>query len=400
MPLPCSWTLVFGLGLLMIEAGFANRLGADENAEERIAPVERSRAVRLFDDVIFGERGAAAEKERRMAVFTQKIAIIDLICGLTAEQKQKLQLAGRGAVLRSLDQIESRRDELRLVADADAPAKHNEIVREAIGLRNSFYRSPFDDSSPFVKTVKVCLSADQRDQLDAYFTNEKRAAMELWRVGENDSFQIKEGRTGEIIEIRLTSMPITDDHIQRLLKMKCLQKLSLPSTQITNLSLRSLTELKNLESLDLANTGIDSSGIAHLTEIPSLRNLDLTGTLITDKGLQKITALTKLERLSLARTLISDRGLDYLKEFAKLSFLDMDGAQITDAGLRVIGKLKSLRSLRLGNPSLTDAGLSQLADLKNLQELSIGESQATEAGIAKLQKALPDLSRLGWIKAR
>jgi hypothetical protein len=62
MPLPCIRTLVFGLGLLMIEGGFGNRLRAHEDAEERNAPVPRSLAVRYFDEATFGGRGSPSKR--------------------------------------------------------------------------------------------------------------------------------------------------------------------------------------------------------------------------------------------------------------------------------------------------------------------------------------------------
>jgi hypothetical protein len=104
------------------------RKEADSEIEQ--APrVERNSAELYFEQFVFGGDRAAfvtAARNQLDGILRQKVAAIDLICGLTGDQKEKLQLAARGDVSRLFDRIDKRQREIRLLNDVEARARLGE----------------------------------------------------------------------------------------------------------------------------------------------------------------------------------------------------------------------------------------------------------------------------------
>src|SRR5262249_55488565 len=138
---------------------------ADDPAEDsgQDAQAEDGQAVQWFDDAMFddpksGLAGAAKGAHQRLQ---ERIANINLICKLTADQANKLELAGKGDIQRELVRIETRRKEFQRITDAEFSDRQREIFRQLVALRKEHTDSAFGELSLFDKTIDRNLTADQ-----------------------------------------------------------------------------------------------------------------------------------------------------------------------------------------------------------------------------------------------
>jgi hypothetical protein len=113
-----------------------------------------------FDQWVFGGRGTAAVIRKRFdsQLFLQ-VEEIERMCGISEEQKLKLQLAGRGDIKRLFDRVEELRKKFQLVKNDQN--KFNEFWQDVQPFQVVFSQGVFGPSSLFNKTLKNTLSADQ-----------------------------------------------------------------------------------------------------------------------------------------------------------------------------------------------------------------------------------------------
>jgi hypothetical protein len=255
------------------------------------------------------------------------IAVVDQLCNLTALQKEKLHLAGRGDQKRLLDRIEKMGSQLRL-AEYDAD-KQVELQKTA---RHLIYEIVWlsSNTSLFVKTVERVLSPEQLEK----FRPLRVALQSGCRIGV-DRYSHAGG-----LEVIVSRTKFTDGDLQRL------------------------SELPGIRSLTLAHVPITDTGLAHLHGLANLQCLQLDDLPVTDAGLAQVSRL-------------------------KIKNLSLRGTKITDEGLRHLGRLESVYQISIDSPIITDAGLAHLSGLTGLRYLSLNHSRVTVDGIAALQRALP-----------
>ena len=129
-----------------------------------------------FDANLIGRRTDALDRARqRMREAVQhEIAIIDQRCSLSAEQKSKLQLAGRGDVARCFERLA----ELRQKATV-APLtriEYSNLWDSVEPVRWAMSNGWFNESSLFWKTLQRTLTAEQ---LAAFHKLERERAMKI-----------------------------------------------------------------------------------------------------------------------------------------------------------------------------------------------------------------------------
>jgi hypothetical protein len=274
---------------------------------------------------------AAAIRRHLEKQLEPEVAIVDHVCELTDAQRQKLELAGRGAIQRLLEGIEERKKKLQLVKDDKKQA--NRLHDEIEELQRSVESGPFGKGTVFRKSLETTLTAQQTMKYDPIRTVIQAGGM----VGTLE-------RGPDVV----------------------------------------------LGAL-LIGTTFGDEGLARLKELTMLRYLRLDGTKVTDAGLAHLQGLTNVQDLYLGGTQISDAGLGRLKGMVQLQTLGLYGTQVTDNGLTHLTGLGNLRELELGGTQVTDEGLKHLTGLKNLQSLDLNKTKTTAAGIDRLQTALPDL---------
>jgi uncharacterized protein YjbI with pentapeptide repeats len=392
------------LHCLSIAAGIrADDWSDDVDAGPPPGPVAANNA-RYFDGLVFGKNSSAGVRRELNRFLGQKIAETDLICGLSDQQKQKLQLAGRGDLKRLFDRIDEGRRKLLNADESEADAILQALREGAAVLSKAVHSDPFEQGSLLSKTWARTLTPEQAARRAAFATTDRITGVRFEQVSKEQD---------DIREVRFPATPFGDADLERLGRIATLRKVVLDSTRITDAGLIHLAGLTNLEELDLADTRIDGSGLAHLEGFGSLRLLDLrrtalngdnlvhlremTGlkrlclqeTPVTDAGLAHLAGLTGLLELHLRGTPITDAGLASLKGLVNLRQLDLDGTQITDAGLESVAGLKKLHVLDLRGTRVTDAGLPLLAALPNLGHVYLFDTRVTNAGIAALKEALP-----------
>jgi hypothetical protein len=403
-----SWLVTQATAL---EPGRQIDRAADDQAGDsgQDAQAEDGQAVKWFDDAMFDDpkSGLAGAARSRNQILKERIANIDLICKLTADQAIKLELAGKGDIQRELAGIETRRKEFQRITDAEFADRQRELAQQLHALRKQHGANRFGETSLFDKTIDRTLTADQAVRFAPF-----RRVRWLGRALEVRN-RINYGPA--IVAIRLSEASVVDDQLVAFKAWPSLKKLSLDVTRITYAGLVHLGVLKRLEELDLSGTKVEGPGLIHLKSLhtlqmldlkrtqvtgpgledlaglPNLKTLRLGGAPVTDGGLEFIKPLKDLESLSLRETRVTDAGLPLLAGFKNLRQLDLDGTAVTDDGLKQLAPLKNLRMLDLRATRVTDTGLAHLAALENLQYLCLFDTQVTAAGVASLREKLPGL---------
>jgi hypothetical protein len=337
-------------------------------------------------------------------VLETKVLAIQLVCGLTDVQKQKLTLAGQGDIQRLLDLIETQLAACRLLDERGAQEIPREAVEKALIASAAIESGPFNEHSIFSKTLNNSLTGRQRGDYDIY--------RKIERLGGKVHLRSRGNR--DLLSIRMTDASFNNEGLVHFRKLTDLQGLILDYTQVSDSGLVHLADLTRLEILDLGGTGVTGSGLRHLRNLQHLQWLDLRRTPLTDTGVaelrpltnlrslhlehtqitgaafESLTNLTNLEILQLTQTRFNDAGLAHLRKFKNLKELSLEGTKITDEGVRHLAGLARLESLDLRRTAITDAGLADLAGLTHLQSLYLFGTQVTDDGVAKFNRSLPE----------
>jgi hypothetical protein len=142
---------------------------ADPDDDELLLDDSKRRRARLsevwFNELVFNKQGPPPRDELQ-ACLMREIERVDRIFGFSPMQKQKLQLAGQGDIIRLVDRFEElRRKLLTTFADGDhingLVNLKNEVQQQGSTLRRKFAFGPFDKDSLFSKTLRTILTGEQ-----------------------------------------------------------------------------------------------------------------------------------------------------------------------------------------------------------------------------------------------
>ena len=185
----------------------------------------------------------------------------------------------------------------------------------------------------------------------------------------SSSKRYKEDAEGNVVELQLGEVELTNGEVEAIGSLKSLQRLSLSKTNVTDQQIRTMQRLHNLVELNL------------------------TGTQIGDESLNRLGSFPKLERLNLTKTKITDEGLHALRQFKSLRSLSIDRCRITDEGMKTLAELPRLETLKLSETSITDDAINFLKDSASLRGLVLAETEVSQAGLDSLSK----LEQFSWI---
>jgi len=152
----------------------AARRGLALNAVVNFEPFEPQVSEQQFDAWVFRQdRTPEAARWRLDSLLELQIDEYDRACKLTADQKQKLQLAGRGDIKRFFDRYETAKDRFRnLGADHQ---NVQEILQEANPLSSSLQAGLFGETSILRRSIPNVLAAEQLTHYQSVVQEQMRA---------------------------------------------------------------------------------------------------------------------------------------------------------------------------------------------------------------------------------
>jgi hypothetical protein len=268
------------------------------------APREWAR-IQEFDRWVYGGPGpeaVMAARGRLDFILRRRLDAVERVCDLSAPQKQKLELAGRGDIAGFLRQVAMTRAKFAAIEEEDA-AVINGMRQEAGRLTEVFHIGPFYAGSLFGKAAKRVL------------TNERYAAYEILREIEQAGGYVGAVPRGaeRLLRIRLTGTSFDDAGMARFGELTKLQQLALNGTRVTDASLFYVKDLRHLADLDLCSTAVTDEGLAHLAGLTNLEILYLVNTRVTDAGIDHLMKLERLKLIYLAGTQVGEAGIAKLK---------------------------------------------------------------------------------------
>lgn len=152
---------------------------------------------------------------------------------------------------------------------------------------------------------------------------------------------------------------LKDDDLERLSKLKHLERVILNACPITDDGLAHLRDMKTLEHLGLFGTEVTNDGLDHLAGLSELRWLSLSGTNIEDGAIEKLLPLTNLKNLQIGAVPLTDDGIKRLPEMLSLEIISLDKTRIADEGLLRLAEMPYLYRLRVGKTGVTEEGVTE-----------------------------------------
>jgi hypothetical protein len=146
---------------------FLVEVDADSEDPLEVQPVRRARiAADWLDQVLFGQAESTAVRGELETSLAHEVEWLDEIYGLSAGQKQKLVLAGRGDIKRQFERIDEMKQKARSVSvDAANFQKlvdlQNTLLLEAAAWRKKLNAGQFGDETLFAKALRKVLSPEQ-----------------------------------------------------------------------------------------------------------------------------------------------------------------------------------------------------------------------------------------------
>ncbi|HEV3122100.1 MAG TPA: hypothetical protein VGY53_09365 [Isosphaeraceae bacterium] len=149
------------LGVILLgQVASAQEPDADPFAEVEAGQPELAIDEASFDRWVFGQLQNAAMGQRWWdSLLVLRIDEIDRLCHLTAEQKKKLKLAGRGDFKHLLDRVEEKRRSFRLIRSDRK--KLRVFFKGLRPIQLQAQSGVFGEGSFFAKTLKRTLDAQQ-----------------------------------------------------------------------------------------------------------------------------------------------------------------------------------------------------------------------------------------------
>jgi len=188
----------------------------DAGGNERMNVVQMN--VANFDRWVFpGAASIAAAQERVATCVKLQMGEVDRVCGLSAEQQQKLNLAAAGDVRRFFDQVEVVRKKFLEVKD-DQNA-FGLVWQDIQPLQNRMSSGMFGDASLFGKTLRKTLSAEQLAKYDVVLRERRqyryRASVEVALAILENTVPLRSGQHDAIVELLVTETQPPDAYGQQ-----------------------------------------------------------------------------------------------------------------------------------------------------------------------------------------
>ena len=121
----------------------------------------------LFEQIVFGRRGAKGARSRLDRILARKIGAIGRICGLTQTQTENLELAGRQDIAAAFERINEQQAAAKPAAGEHAKPDPARLERETSALRVLLGNGPFGEESRFAGMLQSILTPEQQTQYAA-----------------------------------------------------------------------------------------------------------------------------------------------------------------------------------------------------------------------------------------
>jgi Leucine-rich repeat (LRR) protein len=380
-----AWELeIIGARVRPLNANMA----ADTEDEPETGAASRRLAVRFLDYLLLGRQQQDVgddvdplqpARSRLELLLRHNMTALELLCGLSDTQREKLTLAGKKDIARLLETIEEKRRPWQLVSDGEVEKRLDELQTDARTLRAAIDVDPFHEGSHFARMRARILTEAQQKRC--------RSMGGFDRLTTRVHLLSQQSDIDQVGRLRLGGTDFGDADMRRLARATSLRALFLDFTAVTDDGLVHLASMANLEVLDLGSTRVSAAGFAPVRALSSLQVLYLGNTLVTDAGLANLRKLPKVKKLDLQNTPLTGSGLIHLASLEKLETLMLGRTQIRDADLAALRRLENLKELELDETPISDAGLVHLEGLPNLFKLDLRRTHVTDAGLEYLKRS-------------
>ncbi|MDB5349867.1 MAG: hypothetical protein JWN86_1114 [Planctomycetota bacterium] len=152
------------LVLAFLAAGSLARAQDEDEPDDAVQVQQRAMQVNVwtdenFDQWIYNGRDITGIRGRLASLLILQIEDVERTCGLTEDQKKKLQLAGQGDVKHFFDRVAEKKRRFQLVKNDQN--KIGQIFQEIQPLQTALATGPFDHGSIFYKTILKTLDPPQ-----------------------------------------------------------------------------------------------------------------------------------------------------------------------------------------------------------------------------------------------
>jgi hypothetical protein len=341
--------------LLVLAACASASLAKAEPADEGHGAAAAG-AARIFDESTLGDEvlnqhffgkgiGLTTLQTGFEEMLKDRVELIASNFGLTDDQRQKLELAGRGDINRYFDDLDEQRKRSRA---ANGENTGFDGVNREMELKLRLYSQPFGPGSLLSKTLYGIATT----------TRGQAGSIAEWQLYQFGAHVERDGRGKYSVELTL-------GHETGPTEVE-LAELKIRQSRLTTAALPWIRRMSGIVWLDFFNCESLSDA-----QFASLSNLSGVGW------------------LGLGKTGITDASLTLIGKMDKLRVLSLRCCDITDAGIANLSSMSHLVELDLMATNTGDAGVESLATVLTLKKLDLRKTSVSDQAVEHLRKALP-----------
>jgi len=143
----------------------------------------------------------------------------------------------------------------------------------------------------------------------------------------------------ELVELDLSSNPITDDGLKWLPEATALRILRLHHTSIGDLTLKVVGGMSNITDIAIGQTHVTTAGLRELVSIPHLDSLDLGGLRLDKEAMSAVSSIQGLTTLIMTDAGIDENQLVMLTNLVRLRNLHLETTAVSSNAIQELRRV-------------------------------------------------------------
>lgn len=136
----------------------------------------------------------------------------------------------------------------------------------------------------------------------------------------------------------------------------------------------------------LEGVPITNDHLAKLGRVKSLVQIEINDGSITDEGIAHLTGLSKLESLTVANNAVTDESMPSFAKLKKLNMLNLNGTQVK-GGYDALAGLSNLQWMLLGGVKISDADATAISSFPAITHVTLNDNTEISEEAVKTLKS-------------
>lgn len=191
--------------------------------------------------------------------------------------------------------------------------------------------------------------------------------------------------------IRITNCTVEFDGFDTFCKDSTIREFEIDGARFTDRHCDQMVKMACIESVTIANAIITDDGVVSIAHLPLIRKVVLRDVKVTDRAVEALLAAKdRIVLLALDGTRVTDNAMDVVSRCPELLALSISRTRVTDRGINALRGHKKLASLAIEHTAIGDQSIDVLKSLPAIRFCYISDSRITVAGCQRLRSELAE----------